>query len=236
MDWVIRNRDYETTRIVESVDVLELKQIIQSKGVECKVLLHHCDSDFWLTKREANQRSSCSVFGTNNLVTGKSNLVLSQNPEERNDMRPIADDKMVLITITFSVGSEGFENVKSHKFDLTTNYLGNTYNLWCTSKIYVKVPYICGVYKVEGFDEAFNDVKQLNQNMTEKQFAYDDEEEMWNSDLTEIKLYNGGSRCIDKITKYKNIDSGKLNVSLTLLSIDVKNNLEYIEKIFSSLK
>ena len=81
-----------------------------------------------------------------------------------------------------------------------------------------------------------NNVKLLNPHVTEKQFAYDEEKEVWISDLTEIKLYNGDERCIDKITKYKNVNSERLTVSLTLLSIDIKNNIEHIEEILLMYK
>ena len=229
MDWVIENRDYETTRIVESSDILELKQIIQSKDVKCKVILHHCDPSFWLTKREITEKYGCITGGTSNVATGYKPISI-QEAEEKNKIRPIADGKMVLVTITFTMPSKDFETIQSQKFDLTINYVGKTYNLWHKEKIYIKVPYTCGVYKIEGFDNAFNNVKLLNPHVTEKQFAYDEEKEVWDSNLTEIKLYNGDDGCINKITKYKNINSEKITVSLTLLSIDIKNNIEHIEK------
>ena len=177
----------------------------------------------------------CITGGTSNIAIGY-NPVSTQEAEERNKTRPIADNRMVLITITFTMPSKDFETIQSQKFDLTTNYVGKTYNLWQKEKIYIKVPYTCGVYKIKGFDNAFNNVKLSNTHVSERQFAYDDEKEVWNSDLTEIKLYNGDDGCIDKITKYKNINSERITVSLTLLSIDIKNNIEHIEKILSMYK
>jgi hypothetical protein len=238
MEWIIRNRNYEKTRIVESMDVLELKQLIKSKNIGCKVILHHCESDFWLTKREITEKNT---YLSNSISTGYCismgyGISTASTAEEKNDTRPIADGKMVLVTINFTIPDKEFETIKSHKFDLTTNYLGKTYDLWRTENLYNKVPYVCGAYKIKGFDAAFNDVKLSNPNVTEKQFAYDEQKEVWNSDLIEIKLYNSDDGCIEKITKYKNIISEEITVSLTLLSIDVKNNIEYIAKILSMIK
>jgi hypothetical protein len=78
-------------------------------------------------------------------------------------------------------------------------------------------------------------MKKLKPKLTEKEFAmiYENEYgyDRWDEDLVDLRLYDGSTDCLDVFTKYETIGAGKSYVYLTLLAIDIPQNLEYIKTI-----
>lgn len=71
-------------RIVETEDMLKLKQFIKENEIKCDVAVEQCDFNFWLTKEERAQKSNIATGYT--LCTDNTKL-------------PIADNKDVCIKI-----------------------------------------------------------------------------------------------------------------------------------------
>jgi hypothetical protein len=227
MSWVIKD-EYTTTRIVESENVLQLKQFIHENTLNCKVSVQHCDSYFWTSDNEKN-----TLKGPIELI---SNII-------HGNLRPIADDKYVSIIIEFTMLDSDAEKIKTHKLSLTPNSIGKCYPTWSVNKVCKVVPYTCGVYKRERFDETFNALKMMKPNLTEKEFAYRrdnfvtyDERDKWDNDFVEYRLFEGYNGCLETFTDKHYIDTGKSRVCLSLLSIDVLNNIDYIKGILSAYK
>lgn len=227
MNYKINDLSYET-RICESADVLELKNYIEKNNIKCSITLQHCDSYFWETQVERNNRMGS--FGQRGLTHAKS--------KEWELSRPIEEDKNVSIKISFIMADTIADQIKNHQLIVSHNHFNERYPTWKIHKLPESIPYTCGVYKVTGFDEAFNALRVLKPKLTEKEFAYINNEYQneWDNDLTIIKLYHGTENCLDIFTNYESVNTNKSIVELTLLCTDIKNNLEYIKNILSAYK
>jgi hypothetical protein len=225
MEWIISDK-YSETRIIESENVVELKKFIQLNNINCKVILYIND-DFW----SPPQLTPCCTSGSNNIALGHNVFYSRVLPEYAT--RPIADDKNVMISIKFNSTIENYEQMKLCKLNLTKNYKGEDQSIWSFTKIYKNINYRLGVYKKDGFDYAFNQVKMLNpefNEITEKQFAHDNDKQSWDTNLVYTKLYTGDD-CIDTVTKTNKLLTNNIEVNITLLTMDIKNNLQQIKKL-----
>lgn len=227
MNYKIIDNCYET-RICESEDVLKLKHYIESNHIKCSITLQHCDPIFWETPVErTNRRGAVGARGLTHATSKEWEL-----------SRPIEKDENVSISLRFIMADTIAEQIKNHHLLVSRNHFGESYPTWKIHKLPEAIPYTCGVYKITGFDEAYNALRILKPTLTEKQFAYNDNEDQneWDTDLTTIKLYEGPENCLDKFTIYESVNTNKSIVELTLLCIDIKNNFEYIKNILSAYK
>ena len=211
MSWVVHN-GYMSKRIVETEDMLKLKQFIKEHDIKCDVVVEQCDYYFWLTEKEKMERS--------NMANGYT--LFGNNPE-----LPIADNKNVCIKI--KILEKEKSTLSRASLDLTTNHVGNSLAPWSRYAINEKVSYKQGVYKRKGFDAAYNQMKLSHPNVTEKSFAAGSGIKNWNNDLVKIKLFKGTDNCLEIITKQSCVETDKYNVTLTLLSIDIEKNIFFIK-------
>lgn len=91
------------------------------------------------------------------------------------------------------------------------------------------MPYLCGIYKRTGFDDAYNAIKILKPLMTEEIFARNHYEDKLDLDLVEEDLFHGYNNCLTTHKADDYIDTGMSMVKLSLLSIDIAANLDYIK-------
>ena len=220
MEW-INNDKYDKLRIAESDVLLELKAHLQNK--KCKVTLSECEW-FWRLKPDSNGNVGC--MGATGVVGACGSR--SYEEAEKWNNRPAQDSKNVQVSITFPMSKANAVLVTNSKLSLTKNTYGNTLTTWRTDEKHEGVYYTCGVYKKDGFDEAFRSMQKLKPTLSEKDFAMQYDE--WDEDLVDVRLYDTND-CIAIERKYDYISTGIMMVTLTLLEIDIMNNLHFIKNI-----
>jgi hypothetical protein len=231
MEWIVNDKS-TATRIVESETLLQLKQWLFDINCQCKVTLTHCDPYFFLTKEERrNMTGPIGLIG----AVGAPGYRSQEEIEEWERTRPIANIERICVTFQFIMSNEKAEEIKSHELLVTPNELGDIIPIWQITNIQEYTFYTCGIYKREGFDDAYNAIKRLKPSLTEEEFAFN-RDSQWDSDLVDIKLYHGSDNCLDTNLICDRIKSAKSNVRLTLRAIDIDKNLEYIKVILSAYK
>lgn len=223
MDWIVHD-NISKYRIAESDTLLELKECLKNK--KCKVALSECEW-FWRIKPDSNGMLGC--IGATGCV-GVYGITSAQQAEQWN-LRPAWDSKDVSVSITFPMSKENAKSILDSKLSLTKNMYDKTLTPWTTQEKTEYLYYTCGVYKKEGFDEAYKTMHKLKPHLTEKDFAYDYNDE-WDADLVDIRLYDTND-CIATTNKYECINTNIMMVTLTLLEIDVQNNMHFIKNIVS---
>jgi hypothetical protein len=218
MDWNIDDQGYPT-QIVESKHLLDLKYWMKNKNCKCKVHITRCSPFFWMTKQEEELISSKGGVGWRGHSIG--------NP------KPIVETKYIMITMTFQMSAKNAEIIKNTKLECTPNNRGEYLTTWKINPVTETISCTCGVYKRDGFDQAFNSMKILKPELTEKDFAkngYGDHD----NDLVECRLFGGFDKCIDTYTKHENVETSKCLVSMSLLEIDIEKNMEFIKTLLSA--
>jgi hypothetical protein len=225
MDWIIID-GATLTRIVETEELFQLKQYIQEHGVKCKVILSNCGPYFWLTTSERSSlKGDVGLIGNVNWTPGGESIV-----------RSIAEPKRVSVCIEFKVTNTQAEKIATHKLSLTANYNGEYLPVWSINRITERVSYTCGVYKREGFDNAYHALKVLITDLTEEKFAkadYGEGESGWNPMIVQLKTFDSSDRCLTTYVDYEYVETEYSNVRMTLLSIDIPENMDYIKEILS---
>lgn len=225
MQWVI-NDEYYAKRIVETVETVEiliLKQCLQENGYKCKVCLTICDPSFW-------REQFVEYVGPVGIV-GPRGYMNESDRIKQQESKQIADPRDIIVTIEFVLSDNNAEKICTHELAVTKNNNGEHFPTWNIIKIRESLPYMCGIYKRKGFDDAFHAVKIMKPHITEELFARDYEGN-WDLDLVEQTLFKGMDECI----VYENIETGKSYVKLSLLSIDILANIDYIKTILSPYK
>ena len=229
MVWLINDK-HSPTRIVESSELLELKDYIQNNGIICNVTVQHCNPMFFVSSEGAT-----GVSGP----TGATGAIGARGIINDSDDRDIADDSKLFVDIEFTMSIKNAEAIKNHKLILTPNKVGKYLPTWNISKCNKSIPYLAGIYKKEGFDNAFNALRKLKPNLTEKDFAYTKNYDGygWDLDLVEYNLFEGKTdKLLDTIISYETVETGVSIVRLSLLICDIKNNFDYIKSILSVYK
>ena len=226
MNWTVYDDKYASLKISETPAILDLKSFISDSKINCQVNINLADAYFWSTDRSgpSGARGPCGPLGPNDC--GSSDWI---------DTRRIAEDKDVLIAITFTTATSLVELYKSHSLILTKNTFGETYKTWSDSEISEYVYCTYGVYKKSGFDAALNAIKVLKSSCTEIELAagfseYDD----WDLDFVDVRLYDKDTDCIKTFTRCESVKTGKSNITLSLLACDLINNMDYIKKTLST--
>jgi hypothetical protein len=216
MEWTILDQD-TCIRIVETEALLELKESIKDR--QCKVGIANCDPYFWLTTEERRN------------LRGPIGLIGGGGP--KGDSRPFAIPKKIRVDIRFILSNVQAEKIVLKKLSTTVNYVGESLQTWTVVKLTESVAYNCGVYKREEFDEAFRALNRLKPQLTELKFAKSnyDGYEYWDSDLVETRLFDGMDGCLQTTISYDRIETGKSQVTLSLLEVDILENLDYIKHI-----
>lgn len=237
IQWIIDDK-YSSYRIVETESILQLKEWIQNNNYKYKVTVTvtHCDPYFWLTKAERSSLKGpiglmgpCGLHGDMG-VCGPTTAEEVKNSEKS---RPILDKKYIKINIEFIMSNANAEKIWNTKLLTTNNDIGEAYPTWTVTKLRKSIPYTCGIYKREHFDEAFNALKLLKSNITEENFAKDDDG-CWDPEMVECRLFDGMEKCLKTETHHESIETGESRVLLSVLEIDLLNNLEYIKRILSA--
>lgn len=230
MNWT-KDDLYTNVKIVESAELLELKSHLTENTVKCSVNVGLCDQIFWLT-----QDQRCQMRGPFGAV-GPCGPTGPQSETDWRQSRPLADEKTILVSISFKVPSSIAEKFRTHSLNLTKNLVGETHRTWSISGQAENIPYTTGVYKRPGFDDALKEIQKMKSNCTEKEFACNFSKYVkWDKDLVDTRLYDGEKDCLSTFTTYETVMSGKSTVVLSLLAIDVPANLVYIKKILSGCK
>jgi hypothetical protein len=230
MEWTVQDQ-YASTKIVETEALLELKQWIKDHHCQCKVYIKHCNPDFWLTPEERKTIIGCvGVCGP----CGPRGVIGPCGATD-SDLRAAVEPKRVLVTIQFVLSNIQAEKIVLKKLSTTVNHIGDSWPTWHASKSTESAPYRCGVYKRPGFDRAFEALKVLKSQLTELNFAKVTDDccgrEDWDSDIVERRLFDGMHDCLQTIIAYDTIDTGRSQVQLSLLAVDIAPNLEYLKHI-----
>jgi hypothetical protein len=223
MKWNVNDENYPT-RIVEGPDLLDLKDWMTKNQCRCKVSLNQCEPNFWRTEDERRRYVVTGCYGPRGFIS----------PEEaaKWKLRPIMDSKQVIVNIQFIMSTKNAEKIKNTKLELTPNNVGEYLNMCMVYPSRERIPYTCGVYKREGFDDAYNALKVLKPNLTEEEFARNNKR--WDLDLVECRLFDGMDKCIETSIQDEVVDVGKSQVYMTLLEIDIKKNMEFIKTILTA--
>ena len=232
MEWLIDD-EYSSKRIVETPDILALKQYMQDNGYKCKINLSICDPSFW---SEGIDHPG-GIIGPDG-PSGAIGPIGFRNDDERikwETSRKIVEPHEIVVTITFTLSNENAEKIKNHELVTSKNNKGRHYPTWNVSKIAEYVPYLCGLYKRKGFDDVYNATKVLKPSITEELLARD-EKVRWDFDLVDANLFNGWDGCISTYVASDYVETGKSHVKLSLLSIDILKNMDYIKAILSPYK
>lgn len=230
MNWT-KDDLYTNVKIVETGSILEFKMYLTENPVKCGVNVGLCEYSFWLT-----QDQRCQMIGPCGAI-GPCGPTGSQSQSDWCTARPSADEKSILVSISFKTPSSIAEKFRTHALNLTKNSIGETHRTWSIIQEAENVPYTTGVYKKPGFDIALSAIQKMKPNCTEQEFARNFSKYLkWDNDLVETRLYDGEKDCLTTFTTYETVQTGKSKVVLSLLSIDLQSNLEYIKKILSSCK
>ena len=207
-------------KILFNASVLELKQWIEARNFSCDINIEVslCHERFWLTQKERNN-SDGKIYG------------LCMTKEE---MEIPYEDRYVIITISFTMSNMRAEEIKDVKLPVTQNLLGESINTWTIKKIFVPKSFPCGVYVKDGFYKAYEALHDLKPNLTPEEFARKGSNDIWDSDLVSLKLYNGSKDCLKMIIEKDYVENGDSTVILSLLMCDIKANLDYIKSILSA--
>lgn len=237
MEWVIDDK-YSSKRIVETPDILTLKQCMYDNGYKCKVNLSICDSSFWSEGIDfggiIGPAGSVGAIGPAGAIgpVGPRGFMNEDDRIKWETSRQVADAKEIVVTIKFVLSNANAEKIITHELVTSKNNKGRHYPTWNVTKMGEHVPYLCGLYKRKGFDAIYNAMKVLKPSITEELLARD-EEDGWDFDLVEANLFNGWNGCISTYTANDYIETGKSYVKLSLLSIDILKNIDYIKAILS---
>ncbi len=225
MQWLVNDSCYPT-KIVETSELIELKEWLQQKGSKCKVNIFPCPERFFLSHEERNKIYGCE--GTRGSV--------GPNGIGYVDPRDPTPNEKVNVSFSFVMSKEKAQLIIEHKLKVTANQYGETIPTWKQSNCTELIGYCRGVYKKPGFDTAYKAISALKPDLTELDFAriksYSDSH--WDKDLVELKLYSGPDSCLEHHTKYEMVETYKSNVELTLRLIDLASNMEYIKATLSA--
>lgn len=239
MEWFIIDQ-HTTTRIVETEVISQFKDWLMKNKIKCKVGLRHCDPIFWLTSEERSK-----LTGPIGLV-GCAGPTTSISKEVWESSRPIAKERDICIDITLEIPDSVAQLLQTKKFKLTPNYVGGYIKLWDVSPIKHMILERYGIYKKNGFDEALNAMKVLKPYLNEEQFAkeehdgcggygcYSKDDWDWDLELVDEKLYDGPEKCISSYERNRYVETGKSTVNLSLLAIDLENNIDCIQELLLS--
>lgn len=236
MQWQVEDK-YLPTRIDDKI-VDELKCWLKDYNVQALVTLEHCDPYFWLTTEQIN-----SLQGPVGLIGARGPIRPSGATGPRGpsgprteftvDERPVVGPASVVVSIKFILSNEHAEQLKSHKLNLTTNPRGETLPTWRIMRNQKQSSYCCGVYKREGFDNAFNAMKILKPHLTPETFAmveYD-----YDTYLVSLEPFHGHDNCLTTFRSSTNIDDVESTVILRLSAPDVLSNIKYLTTLLSGL-
>jgi hypothetical protein len=137
MEWIVNDK-YGSSRIVESEDILSLKQFIQDNKCKCKVSLNYCDPYFWLPKEKR-----ISLEGPIGAV-GPCGYRSESEKEEWEKSRPIANNKDITVTIQFTMSNDNVRKIMQIKLNTTKNDMGNLFALGHLQNL----PNICHIHVV----------------------------------------------------------------------------------------
>jgi hypothetical protein len=240
MNWLVN--DIYNHQIIESDNVLAFKTFLTDNNIRTKVVLSECCNNFWQTQEEIDARkkerekyANIGCFG----ATGACGPPTQMPREEWTKLRPILEERKVLVNIEMVMSVSHSEQIQKSKLNLTPNPLGKTYESWRVSPIAHYLPYICGIYKKPGFDQAFNALHLLKPELTPESFARDENYDgygSWDTDLVDLSLYYGDENCLDTVFTRTSVPSNTNKVNLSILAIDIPSNLEYLKKLLIAYK
>ncbi len=228
MNYIIHDKN-TSYQIKENEDLLELKTIIKDHKVD---VLECCD--FWDIHRNARlcgQRGLTVATGATRFCdpTGSNGSYNTSDNDYEKSFRPHLDPKMTVVHITFTAPSYIAKEFPNHQLELTKNKHGEVYSPWMIRDNQERVSYTLGIYKKTGFDELYKSMLVFKPNLTEEDFSK--RYHQLDTDLVDIKPYEGETNCIGTIKKTVSINTDKSTVTLKLLLIDLKNNLPYIKRL-----
>ena len=231
MEWIV-NDSHPSFKIVENEELSELKQWMMENNCACKVYLGFCDHYFWLTPAE---RSSLQgSYGAQGPVGPRGCIDSSCICE---DTRLVQTDKKVTVTFSIIVPTKLVDLIKSPTVTLTSNYNGDTLPTWTFTPGGEYIPLTFGAYKRDGFDAAFNAMKVLKKDLDEEDFATihsEDYGSSWDTDLVDVRPFNGIDGCIKTFVRSESIETGKSRACMSFLACDIGSNIDYIKEILSA--
>lgn len=220
MLWKVEDNPCATLKIVIDGDLVFLRKVLIEQKIECQCDIKLCDPYFWLTQDQRNKLTGAIGYGGPFCHDKK-----------------IASDSDVVINIKFETSDDLVDKIVQIPFELTRNKVDKPLKLWdiCGNTRSVRNKY--GVYKRQGFDEAFFAMKKLKPNLTENQFATEKYDEFINddynnicydTDLVDIRLYDNDTNIVETIFKTDYIVTGTSTVNLSILKTDLQTNLHRI--------
>jgi hypothetical protein len=230
MEWKVDT--FSSITIDDSV-VSKLKEWAHIHKPECKFRVKMCDPMFWLTKEERERLTGpIGNYGD----TGVRGPIGYEGPCSKPEPLPTVESKKVVVQIEFTIPTIYAEKI-CVALKTTLNSIGMEYPTWAIFKMDEGISFPCGIYKKKGFDEAYQALRMLKPNLSEQQFAnaVDDCLVSPDEDLVTMEPFHGMNGCIKVLKNTVLIDTGKSNVCLSLLAIDVDANFEYLTTLLANI-
>lgn len=239
MEWIVCDQ-YSHLRIDDAV-VANFKETLRNSEIDCKVVLQLVKHDFW---NDANVclpglEGPTAEFGCVGSVGYEGpGCDGPSGPTTHVDDRKIANAEDVTVNIAFTMPNKQAKELERQKLEVSLNKRGESLPTWKVTKRTKQYPYCCGIYKKPGFDEAFKAIKALKSSLTEQTFARDEwnSNSGWDEELVSLELFHGWDNCLSTMTMYETSETGKSDVILSLLAIDVEPNMSYIMTLLSPFK
>jgi len=188
------------------------------------------DQDSWETEDSSDDQKSTEAGDS-------SEKKISSKTEERKDIRSIYTSDQLTVTIVFQMPKDITSKLPIDIFQRTPNQNGGYLQLVnCQPLDLYDVVYMYGIYKLPGFDVAYNGLKNMKSKLTELEFSkfkYESSylEPIFDTDLVTFEPYRGMKDCISLVERERILDKGICKVILTLREIDIANNLEHLKVI-----
>ncbi len=220
MSWSVDSCNGCRCVIKETDDMLALKELVLKRSdTDLAIQVSLVGPTFWMEPSESNRRDG--EYGW----TGPSEIGVPTSS------RPYFEDKFITVGIKFTyptnkeLSFDGFvATVNPSGYSLTQ--LGRQPQTKVESELY-------GVYKKEGFDEAYAALCKMKRNLTELDFASDDD--CWDDDLVNKRPFTDDEGCLTTYTRSKYVPSGFDNVSVLILGFDIAQNMDFLTKFIEAI-
>lgn len=235
--------------------IIELEKWMAEHNCKAIVSVHKNRNDFWWTKEERQHHNVATGYsfcgaGDPYPMTLHSYITSNSKPTPTSHERSAFNVKNVYVDIKFTMSTKNADQLVNNKLNLTANPMGGYHSSWTIYKDTKRVPVTYGIYKPEGFIEAYLANKKLKPNLSELKFAtksqitplefedmkvsFQGKREKWDTDVVDIRAFDEPHNLIHKFTEYEDVDSGTSTVTLSLIGPDIIKNLDYIKGILSA--
>jgi hypothetical protein len=230
--------------LADNLALVELEKWAGEYNIAHKISVHRNRNDFWWTNTDRinnNVATGYTFMGANDPFPMSLKQFIGN---------PTVDVKNICVSFKMTMSSKNADQIINSKLELTANPIGAVHKPWNIFAQSQSVPVVYGVYKPEGFNEAYLANKKLKPSLTELSFMTSDEMKKlpqplsyekskrtdWNIDVVDIRVFDGTDNLVAKFTEYENVELGTSAVMLSLIGPDIAKNLNFIKTVMLTYK